>query len=214
MKVTDTDPAPAPDAAEPRAQPSAAPRSETPEFRVVDKRLFANPDTLPPATAAEEKPRFPTFVEELMGRVAETERRYEEKRRQVDEEIGRLRARLEAESERRLGRAVRDIVLPLLEVLDNLERTLAAAEAGAATDRLVEGVALVAGQFRGRLRDLGVEPIRVLDEPFDPNVSEAIGTVPVAEPEREGLVIEEVLRGYRLGEELLRPARVRVAQRT
>jgi molecular chaperone GrpE len=183
------------------------------EFRVVDRRSFADVKSIPAEAVAEDKPRYPTFVEELMARVAETERRYQEKRKQVDEEIGRMRSRLEGEFRRRLELEKRDLVAPLLDVLDNLERTLESTGNGAA-EALIEGVAMTASLFRTRLKSLGVEPIEVLHEPFDPNQSQAVGTVEVSDPARDGSVVEEVLRGYRLGDQLLRPAQVRVGRYT
>ena len=72
--------------------------------------------------------------------------------------------------------------------------------------------AMTASLFRSRLKALGVEAIPVLDQPFDPNQSQAVGTVEMSDLSRDGVVVEEVLRGYRLGDQLLRPARVRVGR--
>jgi molecular chaperone GrpE (heat shock protein) len=189
------------------------PPTERPtEFRVVDRRPFADAGSIPADAAAEDKPRYPTFVEELMARVADTERRYQEKRKQVDEEIGRMRSRLEGDFRRRLDLEKRDIVVSLLEVLDNLERTVESASGNGSAEVLLEGVAMTATLFRSRLKSLGVEPIDVLSEPFDPNHSQAVGTVDVNDPAQDGSVVEEVLRGYRLGDQLLRPAQVRVGR--
>ena len=71
---------------------------------------------------------------------------------------------------------------------------------------------MIADLFRARLQALGVEPIAVLDQPFDPNLGQAVGVVAVTEAEQDGLVKEEVLRGYRLGEQILRPAQVLVGK--
>jgi len=190
------------------------PKERPTEFRVVDRRPCADAGSIPAEAAAEDKPRYPTFVEELMARVADTERRYQEKRKQVDEEIGRMRSRLEGDFRRRLDLGKRDIVAALLEVLDNLERTLESACSDGTAETLLEGVAMTASLFRSRLKGLGVEPIDVLHEPFDPNESQAVGTVDVSDPARDGSVVEEVLRGYRLGDQLLRPAQVRVGRFT
>ena len=67
--------------------------SEPADFRVIDKRQFVNLDQLDTATLQEEKPRYPSYVEELMSRMAETERKFQEKKQQIDEEIGRARIR-------------------------------------------------------------------------------------------------------------------------
>jgi molecular chaperone GrpE len=185
---------------------------EQPEFRVVDKRHFLNMEDINKAVTGQEKPRYPSYVEELIGRMAETERRFEEKKLQFEAEISRTKARLEADYARRVGLEKQTILLPFLDVLDNLERALAAASKGEEPGSLRHGVEMIAGLFRARLQALGVEPIAVLDQPFDPNLGQAVGVVAVTEAEHDGLVKEEVLRGYRLGEQILRPAQVLVGK--
>src|SRR5262245_22778187 len=76
---------------------------QPPEFRVVDKRHFADPEKASSQAAVDEKPRYPTVIEELMARLSENERRFEEKRKQVDAEIGKMRTRLEADYERKVS---------------------------------------------------------------------------------------------------------------
>lgn len=182
------------------------------EFQVVDKRHFADPDSVRIDSSQVEKPRYPTYVEELMAKVAETERRFEEKKKRVDEEIGRTKSRLEADYERNLALAKHETVLPLLDVLDNLERATAAALQGGSKESLIEGLRLTIDLFRARLLSLGIEPIAVMGEPFDPNVQQAVGVVSVSDPGKNGIVVEQVLPGYKMGDQLLRPAQVRVGQ--
>jgi molecular chaperone GrpE len=187
-------------------------KEEDSGFRVVDRRHFADSDNNPSGTAVEEKPRYPTFVEELMARLSETERRFEEKKKQVEEEIAKMRGRMEADYERRVQIEKRNFILPLLEVLDNLERAIEAAARGGTMETLTAGVQMTAGLFRSKLIAHGVEPIQVLGEPFDPNLGQAVGTVPVTDASKDGIVLEEVQRGYKSGDQLLRPAQVRVGQ--
>jgi molecular chaperone GrpE len=182
------------------------------EFEVVDKRHFANVESIPVESLPEEKPRYPSFVEELMARVAATERRFEEKKKELDEEIARTKARLEADYGRRLEIATHNVLLPLLDVLDNLERATAAAAETGSVESLLNGVKLTVELFRARLQSLGVEPIPVLDQPFDPNISQAVGVVELSDPSRNGIVVEEALPGYRMGGQLLRAAQVRVGR--
>jgi molecular chaperone GrpE len=183
---------------------------DTQPFQVIDRRPFANLDQLPLQAPVEEKPRYPTYVEELLTRVSETQRRFEEMKAQMQQEVDRTRARLNADFERRVALEKRDMLLPLLEVLDNLERALAAAESAGNPDTLREGIEMTAGLFRSKLRSLGVEAIEVLDRPFDPHEGQATGTVRVTSPELDGIVVEELARGYRIGDQILRPAVVRV----
>ncbi len=181
-------------------------------FQVTDKRHFLDLDKLD-ISAVEEKPRYPTYVEQLMERVAETERRFEEKKKQIDQEISRTRARLEADYSRRIELEKQKLALPLLEVLDNLERALDAASKSEGLDQLRQGVEMTATLFLSRLQDLGVEPMPLTGKPFDPNLSQAVGVVEVQEEDNDGVVLEEVLRGYKMGEQLLRPAQVRVGKK-
>jgi molecular chaperone GrpE len=190
------------------------PDHESPDFQVIDKRPFVNMDLdkIDTTTLLEEKPRYPTYVEELMSRMAETERRFQEKKKQIDEEIMRTKTRLEADFDRKLELEKQKIILPFLEVLDNLQRALNAATKAGTIDHLLEGVQMTAGLFLSKLQSIGVEAIPALGQPFDPNLEQAIGTVKVPDAGHDGIVIEEVQPGYRMGEQLLRPSQVRVGR--
>ena len=180
-----------------------------PHFRVIDRRHVSGDGAEAPA---ESQPRYPSYVEELMARAAEMEKRFEQKKSEMMDEIARTRARLQADMERRIGIEKQKLLLPFLEVLDNLERAVDAAAKGGECERLLEGVQITGALFRSRLQAQGIEAVPVLNQPFDPNTSEAVGIVPVSDPARDGIVAEEVLRGYRMGEQLVRPAQVRVAR--
>lgn len=191
-------------------QESKSEDTSTLNFQVIDKRQFLNPDTIDSGTAPEDKPRYPSYVEELMARMAETERKFQEKKQQIDEEINRTRARLEGDFERKLSLEKQNILLPFLEVMDNLERALNSASQTGKILPLIEGVEITANLFRAKLRAMGVEAIPALDQPFDPNLAQAVGTVRVKDAGSDGVVVEEVQRGYVMNGQLLRPAQVRV----
>jgi molecular chaperone GrpE len=91
----------------------------------------------------------------------------------------------------------------VLPALDSLERAL-----DAEGDGLAEGVALVHKELLGALAAAGIEPIDPAGETFDPNLHEALSSRPATDGEEAGIVAETVQRGYRLGETLIRPARV------
>jgi len=118
----------------------------------------------------------------------------------------RRRTAKEHEAARREGR--RAALLPLLPVLDSLERALATGS----TDRdFYDGVAATHRLFLAALREAGAEPIESVGQPFDPNLHEAVAAVPADGEVAPGTVAREVRRGWRLGDELLRPAQVVVA---
>jgi molecular chaperone GrpE len=193
------------------AEQQKTPKSEsaTPEFQVLDKRKFLDLDNMD-TTPVEEKQRYPTFVEELMARTAETERKFEEKKKQIDEEIVRTKTRLESDFQRRLDLDKEKIVLPFLEVMDNLLRAIEAASQGGSAEHLLEGVQITADLFRSKLQAIGVEPLETLEQPFDPNSAQAIDRIRVTDKSLDGIVVEEVQTGYSMNGHLLRPAQVRV----
>lgn len=101
-----------------------------------------------------------------------------------------------------------DIFKKVLPVLDDLERALANRPDG---DAWAEGMMLIARKFQNVLEAEGVKRIEAAGQPFDPTLHEAISSEPSQEVE-SGHVIEVVQNGYMLGERIIRPAMVRVAQ--
>jgi molecular chaperone GrpE len=122
----------------------------------------------------------------------------------VQAEFDNYRKRAARDQQSLVTRAHERLVKELLPVLDDLERALEAAEAHEEA-KLEEGVALVTRALGDVLRKEGLEEISV-DGKFDPHVHEALLSQP-SEAE-EGSVIEVIQKGYRLGDRVIRPARV------
>jgi molecular chaperone GrpE len=97
----------------------------------------------------------------------------------------------------------------LLPVLDNLQRAL---ESNASAGTLRSGLEQTLRGFEAVMAGEGVTPLEVRGEPFDPRVAEAVGTAP-ADGLAEDTVVEVTEKGYKLGDDLLRPAKVIVAKR-
>lgn len=127
----------------------------------------------------------------------------------VAAEYENYRKRAAREQERLVAHAHERLVLQLLPVLDDLERTLEAAERHEEA-ALVEGVRLVERSLRKALEKEGLVEIET-DGSFDPHVHEALLTQPRDDAE-SGSVVEVLQRGYRLGDRVVRPARVIVAE--
>jgi len=125
----------------------------------------------------------------------------------VKAEFDNYRKRAARDQESLVARAGERIVKELLPVLDDLERALEAVESHEEA-KLEEGVKLVHRQLEQLLAREGLAPVAT-DGKFDPNVHEALLTQPSAA--EEGSVIEVVQKGYRLGDKVLRPARVVIA---
>jgi molecular chaperone GrpE len=113
------------------------------------------------------------------------------------------RKRAAREGEEALVRGKSEVGRAVLPALDALERAL-----DADGDGLAEGVALVHRELVAALAAAGIEAIDPAGEAFDPNLHEALSSRPAENGEKTGVVAETVQRGYRLGDSLIRPARV------
>jgi molecular chaperone GrpE len=107
---------------------------------------------------------------------------------------------------------IEELVVNLLPVLDNFERAVEAAQSTPKSDALQEGVALIQRQLQDVLTKAGVEPITALGETFDPNLHEAMMQVEAPDEMEPNTVVEELRRGYRLHERVIRPSLVKVAK--
>ena len=122
------------------------------------------------------------------------------------------RQRVTKEKQEARRRTEEDVITAFLPVLDNLDRALTVSEDGTAKDVLV-GVRMVQRQFLAALDELGVSVIPTEGRRFDASLHEAVGTVPAEEPEQDGSIVNEQLRGYVTKEgRVLRAARVTVAR--
>jgi molecular chaperone GrpE len=187
--------------------------------KVVDRRWWANQQagSSSSSTASAAAPSLkPTYVEELEQRLAEKDRQVQEhiaKYRQAASEFEDARLRLRREISKDLERGRREILADLLEVVDNLDRAIdAAKQPGASKDALLEGVEMVRRQFLAKLESFGVKRIESEGQPFDPALHEAVATVPGASADHDDLIVGVVRHGYRIGDDVLRPAAVAVAK--
>lgn len=124
-------------------------------------------------------------------------------------EFDNYRKRVERDRREVADMAVADAVQDLLPIIDNLERAL---QAAAEQDPLRKGVELIHRQMEDLLRKRGVRSIEALGADFDPNIHQAVAHEE-SDTHREGEVMEELQRGYRLGDRLLRASMVKVAKR-
>jgi len=132
--------------------------------------------------------------------------------RQVKTENEGFRERVTRDIERRFDERRERLLLRFIDILDNLDRALEAAEQTFAGNPLIEGLILVRTQLLQTLQKEGLERIPVLGLSFNPAFSEAVGTQPVSEREHDHVVVRELLRGYRLNGRIARASRVFVGQ--
>ncbi|MDQ3688212.1 MAG: nucleotide exchange factor GrpE [Acidobacteriota bacterium] len=204
-----------------RAERDAEPE-ETERIRVTDRRRF-NPSNEATNNSKEggreEAPNLkPSYVEELEARTraaeqktADVQARFEQVRAELRRETDETRQRLNRAADERARRAQAAFINALLPVMDNLQRAVESAEAGGSKEALLDGLHGTLNGFASALAGAGAEAVEALGAQFDPEVHEAVDTTEVAD-EQDGLVTAEYSRGYRMGGQLLRPARVQVGR--
>jgi molecular chaperone GrpE len=188
-------------------------------MRVVDRRWWARKEDGAEAgdTREDSGVRKPTYVEGLERQLADQQAQLQsvivEHRKSLDE-FEEARVRIRRDVTREVERGKRAVLVELLEVVDNLDRAVSAAQAGMAgrdsgeaLENLARGIRLVRDQFLAKLAGMGVTRIEALGLPFDAMRHEAVTTTPV-EAEQDGFVVAVTKEGYAIGDEILRPASV------
>lgn len=213
------------------AKRAAAEAAEN-EFRVTDKRRVT-PETESVTESDELQPAADSSLQSEIEALQVKLKEAEEKRReaelklsehadkfrraqeQLKTETEEMRARLNRTAEQRLEAARGDLVAGLLDTLDNLKRAVAAAELSQHNETdfnaLLEGVKATANLFEAKMQNLGLSAVESEGQDFNPELHEAVEIVPV-EADQDNKVIAEYQTGYKFGDRLLRPARVRVGR--
>jgi molecular chaperone GrpE len=108
--------------------------------------------------------------------------------------------------------ANRDLLVNILPVLDNFDRTLDAIEKTDNLAAIKEGISMVDSSMKRQLTKIGLEPIDAKGKEFDVDLHEAISTVPVDDEEQKGKVIDEIEKGYRFKDRVIRFSKVIVGE--
>ena len=193
------------------------PRGANPDIKVVDRRWWTQKEDAEGGGGTEWQPRKPTYVEELERQLAEKDdvlKRSIAKHQEAAAEFDSVRVRLRRDISKEVERGTRAVLAELLDVLDNLDRAIEAAERSPDPGTLLQGVEMVRDQFLAKLEGFKIRRLGVLDRRFDPARSEAAVTVPVADPLKDELVVGIIRNGYEIDGEILRPAIVAVAKLT
>ena len=136
--------------------------------------------------------------------------------RRVQSDFENYRRRVERDRSENYAYALTSIVKDLLQVLDNFRLALANSEASADerdVNQFFQGFELILLQLETVLSRLGIKPVPAMGEAFNPHFHEAVATE-AREDIEPNTIIEEILRGYSLGERLIRPAMVKVSTRS
>jgi molecular chaperone GrpE len=179
-------------------------REEIPGADAAPGEDFVSEDTTPRDGAAE----IEGDLDELVKVAAERDD-YLALAQRTQADFENYRRRTARESALAQERGVARLAKELLPALDNLDRAL---EAAAQDDPLLQGVRIVRSELTDALARVGVESFSPAGEPFDPALHEAMATAPQPpDGPASGTVVEVYQPGYRLGEQIIRPARVVVA---
>jgi len=167
------------------------------------------------ASAAEEqdKGKQVTLAEEEYKKLKEEAakvKEYYDKCLRLQADFENARKRMEKQTQDFTKYANEGIILELLVILDDLERTVEAAEKkNTNPDTFLKGIEMILAHLYEMLKEHSVKAIDVVSKPFDPHTSEALMQVESDLP--EGTVVEEMQRGYFLNDRVIRTAKVKVA---
>lgn len=156
---------------------------------------------------ADQAPSLEQLLEEAQAEAND----YKDRWLRSQAEFANARKRMDKERVLTYQNATADLAGKLLPVLDDFERAMENAPSEVSAISWFEGVELVHRKLLSILEGLGVQPISAVGQPFDPNLHEAITQEPTDEYE-SGTVMRELQKGYQLGDRVIRPSLVCVAQ--
>jgi molecular chaperone GrpE len=169
-----------------------------------------------PTSATETAPETPALTSEqlaeLQARAAKADENWERLVR-TSADFDNFKKRAAREKQDAIKYATESLLQKIMPVLDNFEAALAAAQNSSADSlkSLQDGVAMIHSQLKNTLTEAGLEEVDATGKPFDPNIHEAVSQQESAEV-AEGIVLQQLRKGYKLRDRLLRPATVIVAK--
>ena len=191
---------------DPKRQPITDPEAQAADEAVTPK------EASPPEPSAERDGRGalvePTdqAVERLTSELADAKDRY----LRLAADFDNFRKRMQRERTETWARAQADVVANILDVLDDFGRVTGIDPSQSSVQDVLDGVGLVERKLLHELETAGLERVGAAGESFDPNLHEAVGTLPAPSPAAEGSIAAVFQPGYQFGGALLRPARVQV----
>ncbi|MCW5960029.1 MAG: nucleotide exchange factor GrpE [Pyrinomonadaceae bacterium] len=195
----------------------------------IEEIAFEKPAPKPAAKAAEPKPQGKTAsdgkldseIAKLKAKIANMEKERTEvfelsRRRQLD--FDNFKKRTERDRDEIFSSQLGNLTSEILPVIDNLERALNSVttsnvEKSPDFKQFFDGIVLVDRQLNEIISEMGVKPIKAVGEVFDPHFHEAVATEETTDHE-SNIIIDEFLRGFQIGEKVLRPSMVKVAKKS
>ena len=170
-----------------------------------DSSMNINADSDVPGTSyMDESLNNDSEIQKLQAEVAELKDKY---LRQVAE-FDNFRKRTAKEKLDLIQTAGKDVIIPLLDVLDDCERAQKQLETTNDVNLIKEGVSLVFNKFRNTIQARGVKPMESLKKDFNPDLHEAITEIPAPSESLKGKVLDEIQKGYYLNDKIIRFAKV------
>lgn len=167
-------------------------------------------DTVETSTYTEEGEADPSASEDLIAELRKQADEHYQRLLRTQADFDNFRRRSRQEKEEFAKYAAQKLIEQLLPVIDNFERAIQSSKETQDFDGLAKGIDIVFRQFDTALRNEGVTPIESVGQPFNPEFHEAIMQVESDEHE-EGIVVEEVQKGYMLNGKVIRPSMVKVS---
>jgi molecular chaperone GrpE len=157
-------------------------------------------------------PLTPEQIADLQTRAAKAQEHWDRLLR-TTADFDNFKKRAAREKQEAIKYANESLVQKIIPILDNFEMALAATQTSAAADikSLQDGVAMILAQLKNTLIETGLEEVDATGKPFDPNFHEAVSQQESAEV-ADGQVLQQLRKGYKLRDRLLRPATVVVAK--
>jgi molecular chaperone GrpE len=192
--------------------PEALPVAETDQPGETPSAA-ANLKTTAKTGAPAEGPLTPQQIEELQQKAAKADEHWDRLLR-TTADLDNFKKRAARERQEAIKFANASLLEKLIPALDNFDMALAAANnaEGHSMESLKTGIAMIYNQLKTALTESGLEEIDATNQPFDPNVHEAVSHQESAEVP-EGHVLQQLRKGYKLRERLIRPATVVVARK-
>jgi len=196
------------------AQEEESGDEQRPAFTVNDRRFWNLEQEEIESELA--RAQAPSFVEQLQQQLTEKDRQLREYiaayKQEVGEGLQKTKDRLERDAVMQLEQLRGQVAEPMMEVLDALERSLAAAGTGGSLESLLQGIQMVQLLMMQKLQALGLERVTTVGHPFDPSLHEAMAVVQVSDPAQGNVILAEFKPGFTLGKRLIRPAQVQVGK--
>jgi len=182
-------------------------------FTVRDKRHWVEGvDEDEEKDLTHDKPTYVKALEDELNKKDETLREYIAQYKAAKSNMNEAIGRIEREKSREVNFRIAELARTFLSILDDLRAAVDAAKSNDDVGGVVEGLDLITQRIYKSLEELGISEIDAKDKKHDPNFHDAIGVEEFDDPEMDGVVVEEVKKGYVLGDVLVRPATVVVGK--